>query len=181
MKTLPREEAQKLWQQWWNEMQTEWFKLEVLQDYSGEDHSLSLQKWLAGEKQTSIELLKSNTQQKWIQACQTKVQSGVKLIRIHIVEQPYSQYLQWEIEHYKHINIPQCGEKVFLVNENYTKNFSIKPKDMMIFDNKRVVVTDYDATGLMTRQTFYDETDDISSSLQFKNQLMHFAIQFPQE
>jgi hypothetical protein len=41
-------------------MSHEWFKLEVLQDYTGEDDGPSLRAWLSGDKQKSIELLKTD-------------------------------------------------------------------------------------------------------------------------
>ncbi|MGH7157003.1 MAG: DUF6879 family protein [Candidatus Saccharimonadales bacterium] len=50
MKTLPRRQAGELWGKHWNEMSQEWFKLEVLQDYSAEDAGPSLDAWLEGDK-----------------------------------------------------------------------------------------------------------------------------------
>jgi hypothetical protein len=41
-------------------MNQEWFKIEVLQDYTGEDDGPSLRAWLNGDKKQSIELLKTD-------------------------------------------------------------------------------------------------------------------------
>lgn len=56
MKTLDRPESHKLWNKYWRDMKQEWFKIEVLQDYTGEDDSPSLRAWLAGDKERSLAL-----------------------------------------------------------------------------------------------------------------------------
>jgi len=77
MKTLPRAEADAVWDKYWNEMHSEWFKLEVLQDYSPEDEGPSLKKWLEGDKQRSIEFLKADPNPEFTKICQEKLRQGV--------------------------------------------------------------------------------------------------------
>ncbi len=174
MKTLARDKANTLWAQWWDEMAEEWFKLEVLQDYSGEDGSPSLQAWLKGDRQKSVELMKKHADLDFLASCQEKIQNGVKLIRVHVVEEPRSPYLEWEIEFYRHINIPKGGESVSLLPKNLVQGLDIPAGDLMIFDNKRVAVNTYDS-GRMTHETFYDETDDIDRFLDLKKAILKTA------
>ena len=175
MKTYTRDEAAPIWQKYWDEMQKEWFKVEVLQDYSAEDNGPSLQAWQSGDKTKSIELLKSTDTNEWIKACQSKVNNGISLIRIHIVDEPYSKYLEWEMEAYKYINKPLCGEKINIIPRSKINDLDIPKGDFMIFDNKRVVVNNYSDNGLMTHQTFYDETDDISLFLELRESLLNIS------
>ena len=100
MKTLSRDEADVLWDKYWDEMRVEWFKLEVLQDYTPEDDGPSLRSWLGGNKQESIELLKTTKNREWVESCQEKIRQGVRLMRVHVVDKPYSPYIEWELEHY---------------------------------------------------------------------------------
>jgi len=102
MKTLKREEAFKLWDQWWNEMKDEWFKIEVLQNYSGEDSGPSLNAWLAGDRKKSVELMPGEMRE-WVDMCQ---QSPAKKKRYRIITEPLTPYTEWEIELYKNVNIP---------------------------------------------------------------------------
>ncbi|MEO6109637.1 MAG: DUF6879 family protein [Candidatus Saccharimonadales bacterium] len=76
MKTLPRQEANIEWDRLWDSMQSEWFKVEVLQDYSAEDKSESLKAWMAGDTSRSIELLKSESHE-WADDCRKKVNRGL--------------------------------------------------------------------------------------------------------
>ena len=164
-------------------MTKEWFKVEILQDYTGEDDGESLQTWKAGDTEKSkelfVKLVKAGDDSPWVKRCQTKVKQGVKLLRYHVVEEPHSPYLEWEIMIYKARNIPDCGEQVFLVPKTKVADLDLPSGDFMIFDNKRVVVNTYDDIGKMTQQDFYDasEGDDISHYLELKTGLQNQAKQ----
>ncbi len=174
MQILPRSKARKQFQHYWDETHQEWFKIEVLQDYTGEDDSPSLQAWLAGDKTTSINLLRQTTHNGWRTMCREKYKTGVLMRRIRIIQKPYTSYTEWEIEFYKHLNIPS-GEQIFILDKNVAEGFELPKGDVMIFDNKRVATCDYDKNGRMISETFYDENDDISNFLQLKNELIEIA------
>lgn len=61
MQILNRAETYKLWDQYWQDMEEELFKIEVMQDYTGEDDSPSLRAWLAGDKAKSLALILDTT------------------------------------------------------------------------------------------------------------------------
>ncbi|HEX3568471.1 MAG TPA: hypothetical protein VHT70_02220 [Candidatus Saccharimonadales bacterium] len=174
MKTLDREETYRLWDQYWHDMQEEWFKIEVMQDYTGEDDSPSLRAWLAGDKDKSLALIQDATHGGWSKRCKEKSDQGVLMRRIRIIEKPYTPYTEWEIEYYKRINIPG-GEQVFIVEKRQTVGLDLPSGDMMMFDNSRAVVCSYDETGRMIRQTFYDKNDDTTKFLQLKHDVLPLA------
>ena len=157
------------WQEFWDSTKQEWFKVEVLQDYTGEDDGSSLQAWKAGEKEKSLALT-LNKDLSW-----AKSKLYINKTRIHIVEEPFTEYLKWEIEHYRHVNIPIGREKVFLVDKKNIYELAIPDGDFCIFDNKKVVKNTYNKTGKCIRMNFYDESDDISLFLNLKNKLLEFA------
>lgn len=172
MKTLEREKAFVLWDKWWNEMHDEWFKIEVLQDYSGEDEGTSLATWLSGEKEKSKELM-SNEMQEWIDMCQ---KSSAQKRRFRIVREPKTPYTQWEIELYKKVNIPLAGEVVNLVPSNSVRHLAIPDGDVVIFDKKRVARGYYTPKGRVEKMDFYEATqDDISDFLELRSELLKFA------
>jgi hypothetical protein len=174
MKTLNRKEALRQFEENWQSMSEEWFKLEVLQDYSGEDKSESLALWKQGEKERSVGLFKSRQNAEWVKDYRKKSDQGVRLLRLHIVEKPHTQYLEWEIEHYKHINIPICGEEVYRVDKEDVTHLEIPSGDMMIFDKQKVVVNQYNEEGLMMGATFYEKGDNISSFLSLREELLRY-------
>jgi len=173
MITLPRGKDTKLWNKFWSETKKEWFKVEMLQDYSGEDSGPSLQAWLKGDKEKSIRLMREKTDSnEWIKMAGGK---SFKKIRIHIVEKPYTPYLQWEIEVYKHINIPLAKEEVYLLDKKKASNLDIPDGDFMIFDQKRVARNYYDQSGRVYKADFYEESEDISKFLLLRKKLIKLA------
>jgi len=156
-------------------MRDEWFKIEVLQDYYAEDAGPSLDSWLNGNKQKSIKLMKKDPGPKFTKNCQDKLKQGLELLRIHVVEEPYTPYIEWEIEFYKRASMPLRGEKVYLLNRSDAKDLELPTGDIMIFYKKRAVVNKYNSLGRMTHQTFYDERDDIRHFLKLRKKLIELA------
>lgn len=171
MRRLSRQEGNLVWDDLWSDMNSEWFKVEVLQDYSAEDKSPSLEAWMAGDKEKSLELLGKDSNE-WNDACREKAEAGVRLTRIHVVDYPLSDYVQWEIEVYKTHNVPHGRENVYLIDRKNLEGLDLPAGDCMIFDKKRVVVNDYDETGYAYQQTFYDDGDDIEQFLNLREALL---------
>lgn len=177
MKTLPREPAFELLDQWWNDMREEWFKVEVLQNYYGEDKGPSLDAWLAGDEEKSIGLMSKldKRTEAWISSLR---KSPAVKRRFHVVETPYTPYVEWEIELYKNFNIPLGGEIVHSVPAEKVKHLNIPNGDVMIFDRKRVARNHYNAEGFCESIDFYDvnEADDISPFLKLREELPKYSV-----
>ncbi|MDB5162107.1 MAG: hypothetical protein JWM52_615 [Candidatus Saccharibacteria bacterium] len=176
MKTLPREEANEEWDKLWDSMRSEWFKVEVLQDYSAEDQSESLNAWMTGDKERSLELLRTEPNP-WSDDCRAKVERGVVLTRIHVVDYPLSTYLQWEVEAYKIRNVPNGKENVYLVDRNNLERVDLPDGDLMMFDQKNVVIGHYDETGYARSQTFYDQSDDLTPFIELRQKLLDAPLE----
>ncbi len=170
MFTLSREKHTKLWNKFWGETKKEWFKVEVLQDYSYEDSGPSLKTWLKRDKEKSVRfMMRKIDSNEWVKMA-GKVH--FRKIRIHIVEKPYTPYLKWEIEVYKHINIPLAKEEVYLIDKNNVLDLDLPDGDFMIFDQKRVVRNYYDKSGKAYKMDFYEANDDITKFLFLRKKLL---------
>lgn len=71
--------------------------------------------------------------------------------------------------------IPKRGEQVFLLERDKIKGLKIPNGDLMIFDKVRAVLNTYDAHGAMTRQTLFDEYDDIGVFVDLAQKLKKLA------
>lgn len=176
MKTLPRSQANVIWDEFWDSLQEEWFKVEVLQDYSAEDKGESLSAWMAGDKKRSIELLNAEPHE-WVDDCRAKVQNGITLTRIHVVDYPLSEYVQWEIEVYKNRNVPIGRENVYLLDRKDIADLSLPPGDLMMFDQSNAIIGNYDETGYAVTQTIFDSSDDISEFIKLRKKLLNANLQ----
>ena len=170
MKRLARDQANKLFDRYWDGLRQEWFKLEVLQDYTSEDDGPSLRAWLSGDKQKALEALESDDNLEFSRMCQQKLAEGVKLLRIHVLEEPLTPYMIWELEFYRKISIPRRGESVLVIDKSEIGDLNLPVGDLMIFDQKFVVVNDYE-NSRMTHQTFYGPRDDLSHFLALRKAL----------
>ena len=168
MKSLPRDEAFRLWRQWWHEMREEWFKVEVLQDYSGEDSGPSLDAWLAGDKEKSVEFM-SGEMKEWIELCR---KSPAQKRRFRIVREPLTPYTKWEIELYRRVNIPLAGEIVYLVPSEKVEHLDIPDGDVVMFDRNRVARAHYSTNGRLEKMDFYESgVDDIMKFLLLRKEI----------
>lgn len=157
-------------------MQEEWFKVEVLQNYYGEDKGPSLDAWLAGDKDKSVQTMKELDERfaGWIAALK---KSPAQKRRFHVVEKPFTPYIEWEIQLYRNFNIPLGGEIVHLIPAEKVKHLEIPDGDVAIFDRKRVARNHYNANGFLQSIEFYDveEGDDISAFLQLREELPKYS------
>lgn len=169
MKTLYHDEAFSYWEIYWQEAKRDFFKLEALQDYSGEEmeQSISYRLWLQGKRQEARNYIKEHADS-WGQQTNNKL---ITKRRIHVVEEPYSPYLEWEIEYYKLVNIPLGGEEVYLVKKENLSPIII-PGDFMIFDDEMVANSHYNNAGKLISMDFYNKGEDIRLFLKLKKFLL---------
>jgi hypothetical protein len=172
MISLSRDEGLKVWERFWDEATFEFFKVEDIQDYADEhnDQKGSLSLWLKGKKEASIRFIQ-NHKNAWADQTSSK---NISKIRIHVVDEPYSEYLKWEIEHYKIVNIPLGKENVYLVNRKDVPGYN--QGDFMMFDQKRVTKSNYSTKGVLTGMDIY-ENEPIEQFRKAKELLLKYAVE----
>lgn len=122
------------WDDFFAVAKTSVFKCEVLQDYTAVDMGPSLQAWYDGDKDLSIELMiEGNRTNDWMKAYSAR---NISKTRVHVVEKPYTPYLEWEIEGYKH---SITGEQIFLAPKAKLDHTLIPAGDFWIFDDSMAV------------------------------------------
>ena len=171
MKIVDREGQGKYWDKYWKQVKKDFFKVEVLQYYE-EDVSPSLVAWLKGDKEKALILLEKEAieVEDW-----AKGKKKVKKVRVHVVDLPLTDYLQWEIEWYKRVNIPRVGEKVYIIDNKKIKHLDLPDGDFMIFDNGNVIKNTYDNKGWCTGAEIY-EGSEVGKFVDFKKAIMEFAV-----
>ena len=112
--------------------QNEMFKAEVLQDYSAIDDSPSLRAWLAGDKVAARRLgLADQGRIAWRRQC---LASPAAITRVHVVEEPLTPYLEWEIEVlYKGSVVPSGAEAVYLAPSAKLRDVVLPTGDFWIY------------------------------------------------
>lgn len=117
-----------------------WFRLETLQDYSAGD-TAPQQEFLAGRPRRPVP-------SSWETMIRDHVAAGRTLQRVHVVREPLTDYVRWELHAYQAtveagedvrvIPVPDGGSWPPGVPEGY---------DFWLFDDRDVWSMDYDDTG----------------------------------
>lgn len=144
MITVSGENDTAAWRRLWEQAESEFFKVESMPDYSnGEQHEQqeSLQLWLQGDKAAALEIMRDHAED-WAEPSASK---NIAKIRVHIVPEPLTPYLEWEIAHYAMINIPLGGEQVYLVHDKDVPGYNLG--DFMMFDETKVLARRYNDAG----------------------------------
>jgi hypothetical protein len=153
------------------------FKAEVLQDYTAVDDGPSLRAWLDGDSQKSRTLGRADRGLiDYREAC---LASPASITRVHIVEEPYTPYLEWEIAVcYKDSLLGHSAEKILLVNANKLAGLTLPAGDFWLFDDKRVLQWKYEhGNGKTVGAKLWDESqgDDIDYFRQLRKSLLDNA------
>lgn len=180
--TLEREAAAPRFEELLDGMRSSLDKIEVRQDYSGEDSDPSLEAWIARDRLRAIGKIAHLKFEDFFEFRQAKRDAGVKLRRLRIVTEPYTPYTEWEMLCFTIWNIP-AGEDIFIVDQQDIVDISLPAGDFSIIDNQHVVAGHYDDSGRMQALTFYDSQagDDITYFTQLRDSLLPHATPFSME
>ena len=171
MQLLDAPAARQVFNELFDTARTSMFKVEVLQDYSAIDDSPSLRAWTKGDKQLAR---KRATHDKAIIAWRNRcLASPADIIRIHIIKEPLTPYLEWEIEMpYKESILKYKAEDVRLVHAEEFSQLSIPDGDFWIFDDAQVLEWIYGDDGLIIGGKVWKGNEDITPFLNLKKELL---------
>jgi hypothetical protein len=153
------------------------FKAEVLQDYTAVDDCPSLRAWVAGNRDEARALGRTNPNTvAWRERC---LKSPADITRVHAVQEPYTSYLEWEIDiSYKRSLIAFGAETVLLASLGNLANVQLPAGDFWIFDDQQVLQWEYeDGVGKTVGAQLWDEGrgDNIDVFRQLRETLLSVA------
>jgi hypothetical protein len=146
-------EYQSEWDKAWKSMRKRFVRIETYQDYTAQEKSQSLHLHKRNVPK-SLELAVQD-QESWTKACKEAIKKGINLYRIHYIEQPITQYIFWELDVYKHINIRLNGEQVFGITEPKP---SWATSDYTLFDDI-ILKTTYSDMGVLLTAEFVEDAN----------------------
>jgi len=171
MKTIRGKEAGEFFEKFKRETKKKVFKLETLQYYGEDAENPSLQKWLSGSRDESSRILQKNAGE---MAVWWPKDPKIRKTRVHIVEYPLSEYIQWEIEAYKYVNIPFCGEEVYLMDSKDVSDYG-ELSEGWIYDDNRAIIVNYDKDGRSLEFEVY-EGDEVKPLLEIRDRLLKLPL-----
>jgi len=161
------------WDEWWEELQSEFFKCETLPKYTveGEEDMIALYRNGELEKLRSIvEGYVSPKDSIW----NTAKARGVSWRRVHVFERPLSEYLRFEIEVYR---VQAVAEEIWMVPlDRLPTEWRPKLQDFQLFDLKRAFIGIYDDIGRPTNNILSDDPDELAKLVEYRNKMIEVGI-----
>ncbi|MGH3713754.1 MAG: DUF6879 family protein [Micromonosporaceae bacterium] len=143
--------AGEAWERFFDSFEHDAFRLETLPAYAVDNERAEFAHFLAtGE----LNILDDDPWLRRIRRCRN---TGRSIARVHVVEQPLTDYLRYEFAAY-HRNVA-AGEEVSILDLTGQPNPGLPRQDFWLFDESRVVLMDYDADGRQLVREFLGETD----------------------
>lgn len=98
--------------------------------------------------------------------------------RVHVVEEPYTPYIVWEIKCYRH---GHKGEDIFLTSKGKLGSIKVPGGDFWIFDDSSAVEFIYEGLhGKSVGGYIYPSGSDISHLRAVKKEVLGYGVRIDQ-
>jgi hypothetical protein len=115
------------------------FRLETLDHYAMAYEEAAVQRFLAGEPRDTTYIAG------WLDRVSAARDAGRRMQRVHVVTEPLSDYLRFEITGYR-LNV-EAGEDVRILPRRASEGLDLPDHDFWLFDDRQVVRMRYDGEG----------------------------------
>jgi hypothetical protein len=121
------------------DVRSSWFRLETLQRYEVEYELDDFAAFVSGKPINS-------TPGPWQTLVRKHVAAGRQLVRVHVIEEPLSDYIRYELAAY--VPNVEAGEEVRVIPvPRGAWPAGVPRHDYWLFDDERLWLMDYDAAG----------------------------------
>ena len=147
-----------------------YFRLETLQVYrgSGEDD------WLAAYQAGEAGPRRDALQDEWESHLRVHREAGHAMQRVHVVVEPLSEYLKFELAWMYAINVAG-GEQVGIVDASAGWPPGVPHRDFHLFDSQVLFLGDYAADGTWLGVTRVDDMREIEAARRGRDAALHRA------
>jgi hypothetical protein len=132
------------------------FRLETLDHYAMPYEEEAVQRFLAGEPRDITYIAG------WLERVAAALDAGRRMQRVHVVSEPLSDYLRFEISGYR-LNV-EAGEDVRILPRRATGKLALPDHDFWLFDGHQVVRMRYDGNGAFLEA---DQVDDAGATARY--------------
>jgi hypothetical protein len=126
------------------------FRLETLDHYAMAYEEEAVQRFLAGEPRDTTYIMG------WLDRVAGALDAGRRMQRVHVVTEPLSDYLRFEISGYR-LNV-EAGEGVRILPRRATGGLELPDHDFWFFDGQQVVRMHYDGEGAFLGAELVDDS-----------------------
>ncbi|MGH3904868.1 MAG: DUF6879 family protein [Pseudonocardiaceae bacterium] len=152
------------------------FRLETLQNYGGSGEDAELAAFRAGQPRPADSEL-----DRWLEAIRDHVSAGRVLHRVHVVIEPLTDYLGWELSWGYALNVA-AGEdiRIIPVPAEETWPEDIPERDFWLFDASELYDMHYDPDGIWVGVEHITDPSRIVAACRWRDAALHHALPWQQ-
>jgi hypothetical protein len=150
------------------EVRVSWFRLETLQRYDAEYERDGYGAFLRGEPV-------DNSPGPWQAMIREHVAAGRRLARVHVIEEPLSDYIRYELAAYA--RSIEAGEDVRVIAVRRGVWPARVPRhDYWLFDDERLWLMDYDVAGTFQAAVLVDDPGVLAQHREWRDAALAQSI-----
>jgi hypothetical protein len=130
------------------------FRLEARDDYAAAYEEDAIRRFLAGEP------LDPSFIAPWLDRVAAATAAGRRIERVHVVTEPLSDYLRYEMEGYGFTT--GAGEGVWILTRPMARALELPQQDFWLLDDAKVVFMHYDQQGVFLGAELVEEPDSVA-------------------
>lgn len=148
------------------------FRLETLPEYGGSGEERALAAFLAGDQHPARQEMLD-----WIELVKANARAGCVMRRVHVVAEPLSDYLRFEICWGYPYSVP-AGEDVRIISipEGGAWPEDVPRHDFWMFDSHRLIEMHYDADGMWLGVEPIDDHARIVAANHARDAALHHSV-----
>jgi hypothetical protein len=155
----------------WRSAKKSIFHLQGRAEYKVTGEPETIEKWKQGE----LNLDRDKVWQKWQALLKSAKTKGICVQRVRVAPKPFSEYVRFEIDLWKKYS-SKLGEKLhFLGKDEYQgiiATLGFNPKDFWLFDDKILLIFNYDKTGKFVGEIMISDGEIIRRYSDLKTKLI---------
>lgn len=146
------------------------YRLELLSAYADSGESAAIKAFLAGQQPDIYP-----GKQGWMRKVAVATAEGRLMQRVHVVTEPLSPYLQYEIGWSYGLN-ESAGEDIRILPADRAPAIVLQAGDYWLFDSRTLIRMEYDSNGELASLSRISDTDAITTANDARDAALHHAV-----
>ena len=155
----------------WRSAKKSVFRLQGRAEYKVTGQAENIAQWKLGK----LDLDKDKFWQKWMGSLKNAKTRGLAIQRVRVSPKPLTDYIKFESDVWRKY-LSQTGEKLFFLDcDEYQKiiaGLGFNPKDFWLFDDKILLIFNYDKTGQLAGEVLITDGEMIRRYCDLKYKLL---------
>lgn len=146
------------------------YRLELLPAYDDAGEAAAFESFISGQEPALYP-----GKEGWLEKVKKATAAGRLMQRVHVVPEPLSPYLQFEISWAYRLN-EGGGEDIRILPADHAPEAVLGAGDYWLFDSRTLIEMEYDDHGRLASLNHISDTDAITTANYTRDAALHYAV-----